>query len=206
MKTRLLLVIAGGLVAAGVCAQPLHLHNVTPGIYCRFSPDCHVNPVEQSSSFTPTNMTATCVLESRSFPGNSMDSKGDYGYEYRVILNRGGQRPGGTLTVKSLTLNFETPQTFAFGGHANNQVWVVNSGGPGSIAPGSAAVSGTNVVVRFSPPLVLATKTGQTTGTYYFGMVSTNQPRITKAIIAGSAQADGEKAISFKGKLSARTP
>ena len=207
MKKHLLASIAGILVAAGLHAQSLKLLNVNdPGIYCRFSPDCHVAAVEKSSSFTPTNLAATCVLESRSFAGNSKDTTGVYGYEYRVILSNAGARGDNFLTVDSLALNFDSPQNFAFGGHANNQVWVVATGGPGSLAPGSASFSGTNIVFQFDPPIVLATKTNQSTGTYYFGMMSTGQPRITTAVITGSAQASPDAPVPFEEELPARTP
>ena len=208
MKKHLLLFIAGISVATGLHAQSLNIHNVNaPGIYCRFSPDCQVAPAEKSSSFTPTNLAATCVLQSRSFAGKSMDAVGTYGYEYRVILNNAGAQGAGFLTVDSLSLNFNASQKFAFGGRANNDVWVVATGGPGNIAPGSATSSGTNVVFQFNPPLVLATQTNQSTGTYFFGMISTNSPRITTAVITGSAQSStGAPPVSFTEELPASTP
>jgi hypothetical protein len=208
MKKHLLVLIAGISVAAGLRAQSLNLHNVNaPGIYCRFSPDCQVAPVEKSSSFTPTNLAATCVLESRSIAGKSMDAAGTYGYEYRVVLNNAGEQGAGFLTVDSLALKFDVPQHFAFGGHANNEVWVVATGGPGDLAPGSATSSGTNVVFQFNPPLVLATQTNQSTGTYFFGMISTNSPRITTAVITGSAQSSTDAPpVFFTEELPASTP
>ena len=207
MKRYLLPFMAGVSLAAGLHAQSLNLFNVNgPGIYCRFSPDCHVTATETSSSFTPTNLDATCVLESRSFPGTTPNSAGTYGYEYRVILNNVGARGTNFLTVDSLALNFDSPQYFAFGEHASNQVWVVVSGGSGKIAPGSAISSGTNVVFHFSPPLALATATSQSVGTCFFGMVSTTGPRTTKALIKGSTQTPPDAPVPFADELQARTP
>ena len=207
MKKHLLLFIAVVFAAAGLQAQSLKLLNVNdPGIYCRFSPDCHVAPVETSSSFTPTNLAAACVLQSRSFAGNGMDAAGTYGYEYRIVLNNAGAQGDNFLTVDSLTLHFDSPQSFAFGGHASNQVWVVATGGPGSLAPGSASLSGTNIVVKFSPPIILVTKTNQSAGTYYFGMISTGQPRVTTAVVTGLAQTLPDAPVPFEEELPARTP
>jgi len=207
MKKRLLLFIAGIFTAVGLHAQSLKLLNVNdPGIYCHFSPDCQIAPVEKSSSFTPTNLNATCVLESRSFPGTTPNSAGTYGYEYRVILNNAGASGTNYFTVDSLTLNFDSPQYFAFGEHASNQVWVVTTGGPGEISPSSPAFSDTNIVFHFSPPLVLATATGQSVGTYRFGMISATSPRITTAIITGSAQAAPDAPVPFKEELPACSP
>ena len=136
-----------------------------------------------------------------------MDTTGVYGYEYRVILSNAGEKGAGLLTIDSLALNFDSPRNFAFGGHASNQVWVVATGESGNIAPGSAVSSGTNVVFQFNPPLVLATQTNQSTGTYFFGMISTNSPRITTAVITGSAQSStGSPPVSFTEELPASTP
>ena len=123
-----------------------------------------------------------------------------------MLLNNAGAQGDNLLTVESLTLNFVSPRNFAFGGHASNQVWVVATGGPGNLAPGSVSFVDTNVVVRFNPPIILATKTNQSTGTYYFGMMSTNPPRVTTAIIMGSAQASAGAPVPFKEELPARTP
>jgi hypothetical protein len=207
MKKHLLLFVAWIFAVVGLHAQSLKFLNVSdPGIYCRFSPDCHVVPVGKSSSFMPTNLAVTCALESRSFVGNSTDTTGVYGYEYRVILNNAGAQGDNLLTVDSLTLNFDSPQYFAFGGHASNQVWVVATGGAGSLAPGSASFMDTNVVFQFDPPIVLATKTNQSTGTYYFGMMSTGRPHITMAVITGSAQASPDAPVPFEEELPASTP
>jgi len=207
MKKCLLPFMAGVFLAASLHAQSLNLLNANdPGFYCRFSPDCHIAATETSSSFRPTNLDAMCVLESRSFPGTTPNSAGTYGYEYRIILNNAGALGTNYLTVDSLTLNFESPQFFAFGGHASNQVWVVASGGPGNIAPGSPALSGSNVVFHFSPPLTLATATDQNISTLRFGMVSTTGPRVTMAVIKGSTQTPPNTTVPFEEEMRARTP
>jgi hypothetical protein len=207
MKIRLFFWVGGMFVAASIHAQSLQLLNTSyPGILCHFSGDCNVTLTSHSSSFDLTNLAVTCVLESRSFPGNSMDAKGAYGYEYRVILNNNGERGTSYLTVDSLTLNFDSLQSFAFGQHASNQVWIVASGGPGSVAPGSVGIVETNVVVQFTPPLVLATLTNKSISTYFFGMASMSRPHITTAIISGSTQTPPDAAIPFKAEIDARTP
>jgi hypothetical protein len=207
LMQKILISLAAGFLAAGVSAQSLQLDNVNyPGIYCRFSPNCSVSPTEQSDSFAPTNLAATCVLESRSFPGSSMDSAGRYGYEYRLVLNNAGATGTNFLTIDSLTLHCGAPDYFAFGEHASNQVWVVTTGGPGDIAPASADAAKKKITFSFSPPLVLATETNQNVSTYYFGMISTNAPKITMAILSGSAQADTNEPVSFEAELQARAP
>lgn len=200
-------------MAFGVAAQSLQLANVNyPGIYCRFDPNCNVTPREQSDTYASTNVPITCVLESRSFSGNSQDSQGQYGYEYRITLNNntansaGGTAVTNVLTVDSLALHFGQPDTFAFGMHASNEVWVVTTGGPAGLPPASVELSGQRVFIHFAPPLTLETDTDQTTNTCYIGMISDRAPEMTTAIISGSTQDPDKGTLSFKAKLQAQTP
>jgi hypothetical protein len=195
-------------LAVGVSAQSLQFVNANyPGIYCRFNPSCSVSLAQQSDSFTPTNVPATCVLMSRNFPGASTDSTGRYGYEYEVTINSDGQTSETNIvTVNSLTLDFGDPDYFAFGGHASNQVWVVVAGGPVGLAPGSASQGGKKVTISFDPPLTLETQSDQTTNTFVFGMISDGAPETTTAILSGSAQDPVKGTVPFKAKLQAQTP
>ena len=195
------------MVSGAALAQALQMASVTdPGIYCRFSPDCKIAPLGTSSSFSPSNLVVTCVLESRSFIGSSMDSHGLYGYEYRLILNNDNASGTNFFAVKSLALNFNGPQPFAFGGHASNQVWVVTGGGPGDVPPSAVNLMETNIVVRFDPPLVLATLTNRSIGTYFFGMASTNAPQLSTAIVEGLTQTPPNDPTPFHAEMRARTP
>lgn len=196
-------------LAVAASAQSLQMDNVNyPGIYCRFNPTCQVSATEQSSSFTPTNVAATCVLESRSFPGASIDTQGRYGYEYQLTINNNSMTMySNVVTVKSLTLDFGgAPDTFAFGEHASNQVWVVTIGGPAGLAPASADLEDTNIVIAFDPPLMLNTDTDQTTNTLYFGMLSGGPPELTKATLTGWAQDPANGKVEFKATVQAQTP
>jgi len=208
MKMQKILISAVvGVLAASASAQTLRMANANyPGIYCRFSSNCQISPTEQSDSWAPTNFPVTCVLASRSFPGTSADSNGHYGYEYQLTLNNNGSTDTNVLTVESLTLNFEQPDSFAFGGHASNQVWVVVSGGPAGVAPASADLAGSNVIIHFDPPLTLSTDTDQSTNTCYFGMMAGGAPKMTWATLTGSTQDALDGTVPFKAKVQAQTP
>ncbi len=198
---------AVGLLAVGVSAQSLRLASVnSPGIYCRFDPGCNVTPTAQSDTYAPSNMAVTCVLESRSFPGNSMDSQGQYGYEYRLTLNNNGATGTNVMTVDSLTLKFGEPAPFAFGMHASNQVWMVTAGGPAGLTPSSAKLDGEQIIFYFNPALTLETDTDQTTNTCYFGMVSHGAPQITRALLSGSLQYPDNTTTPYDILLNAQTP
>lgn len=204
---KILIPLAAGFLAVAAHGQSLKFISVGNGIYCRFDPNCQVTPTVQSDSFTPTNAPGvTCVLESRSFPGTTMASTGTYGYEYQVILNNNGLTATNVVTVDSLTLKFGTPDVFAFGGRANNQVWVINPAGPPGFAPASADVTDGKVTLNFSPPLTLSTVTDQSTNTFYLGMMSGSAPQITTAILAGTAQDPIYGPVAFKAPVRAQTP
>lgn len=207
MRTRFIF-CAALLMAVGVSAQSLQFVNANyPGIYCRFSGNCAVSANQQSDSYTPTNVAATCVLMSRSFPGTSVDTSGRYGYEYQLTINGNGQTTDTNIvTVNSLTLLFGEPDYFSFSERASNQVWVVIAGGPNGLAPAGASLDGKKLTVSFSPPLSLNTQTDQTTNTLIFGLMSDGAPEVTTAILSGSAQDPVSGSVAFKAKLQAQTP
>jgi hypothetical protein len=204
---KLVIVAAMALVALGAAADSLTIISVnSPGIYCRFSANCQPSATVQSDSVATTNDAATCVLMSRTFAGTTMSSSGQYGYEYQLTLNNNNNSdyknnsyvPGGAfnqaitnlVTINTLTLDFDQPLPFAFGGRASNQVWVVNGlnmASPGP-APGSADSSGKQVTFNFDPPLVLNAQTTQTISTCPFGLVSVTPPQISTAFLSGFTQ------------------
>jgi hypothetical protein len=205
MKMRtILLSLAAGLLAAGASAQSMKFVDRGANVYCRFSPNCQISPVTRTDSWTTTNGAATCVLESRSFPGTTPNTQGQYGYEYQLTLNSNGAMESNVVTVSSLTLNFPDPQYFSYGLTSSNQVWIVGS--DTGIVPSDASPSGKDVTFSFSPPIILSSSS-QGTNTCSFGMVSSNAPAITTAILTGSTTGPANSvAEPFKAELQAQTP
>ena len=208
MKTQNAIMLAAGLLAFGASAQSLRLTNVGPGIYCHFSPNCQVSPTVQSDSFTATNTAVTCTLLSRSFQGTGVGVTGQYGYEYQITLNNNGNDTSvsNIVNVDSLTLNFSTPQVFAFGGHDSNDVWILVSGGPVGPAPGSGELADNKVTFHFDPPITLNTGTDQATNTCYFGMISGSSPETTTATLTGTVLVSTNNTMPFKTTVQTQTP
>lgn len=216
MKKLILMRNVAIALAASFLATTAHAQmkfiSVGDGIYTRFNPGGTVTPTVKSDSFSPTNVpSVTCVLESHSFSGKMPPLNGGplatmYGYEYKVTLNNNGATEADVVTVNSLTLNFGTPEVFSFGLRGLNQVWVYNPAGPPDFAPASAEVADTNVVLHFDPPLTLSTATDQTTNTFLFGMMSTNAPKMTTAILSGTVQDPTYGTLPFKGEVKTQTP
>jgi hypothetical protein len=206
----ILISVATVLLAAVASAQSMRFVSVGPGIYCHFDANCSVSPTTQSETFSVSNVAATCVLESRSFAGDSIGSSGQYGFEYRLTLNNNGattMTDTNIVTVSSLTLDFGAPAYFAFGGHASNQVWTVNAVGVDTnAAPSSANVAGNTVSFEFDPPLTLDTSAAQSAATCYFGLVSSNAPGTATATLIGSATDPVHGAVPFQATLQTQAP
>src|SRR5215472_12507798 len=96
-KILLSLAAVSVFLAAGASAQSMKFVDRGANVYCRFSPNCQISPTEKTDSYVTTNDEATCILESRSFPGTTMNTQGQYGYEYRLTLN-GNETGSNTVT------------------------------------------------------------------------------------------------------------
>ncbi|HTQ49955.1 MAG TPA: hypothetical protein VMJ12_04530 [Candidatus Acidoferrales bacterium] len=172
-------------------------------VYCRFSQNCQVSPMEQTDSYTTTNGAATCVLLSRSFPGTTQNTQGQYGYEYRLTLNSNGGTGSNVVTVSSLTLKFPDPLYFSYGFTASNQVWIISSGT--DIVPAGAVESGQKVTFHFDPPITLS-QSAQSTNTCLFGMVSDLAPQTGMATLAGAATDETNGMTAFQAQMQVQVP
>jgi hypothetical protein len=199
---KILFSLAVGLLAASASAQ-MKFVDRGDNIYCRFSPNCQVSPVTQSGSWVTTNGEATCILESRSFPGTTPNTQGQYGYEYQLTLNSNGAMGSNVVSVSALTLKFGDPIYFSYGFTASNQVWTIAS--DTEITPSAAAQSGNKVTFYFDPPITL-TQNAQSTNTCLFGMVSGSAPQTTTAILYGSTTGSTNGVTVFQAELQAQTP
>jgi hypothetical protein len=200
---KILLSLAAIFLAAGVSAQ-MKFVDRGDNVYCRFSPNCQISPIVQTDSYVTTNEAATCVLESRTFPGTTMNTQGQYGYEYRLMVDCNGAPGTNTVTVNSLTLKFPDPIYFSYGFTASNQVWIVGS--DVGIVPAGAEQSGNKVTFEFSPPITLG-QAGQSTNTCYFGMSSASAPQTGTVILSGSTTGPTNGVeVPFKAELQAQLP
>jgi len=188
------------MAAVSVHAAQLKIVKVnTPAINCLFSSNCTVafnntvlsistnlppytvNPT--NAPLTETNLALSGYLQSRTCEGQpGTPEAGLTAYEYRLVLQRltgvtgvkGVSRK--SFSINSMTFNFSPYSSFNYNGQKNNQVWVVTSGGMGSVGPSSAVASGSKVTFNFNPPLTITSVSTQETSSYFFGMISSNSP------------------------------
>jgi len=148
MKTRLFLFGAICIAAVNVHAVQLKIVKVNaPAINYLFSSNGTVTVSDTVAQFTTNlppyatsnlpNASLSGFLQSRTYAGlPGTPEAGLNAYEYRLVLK--SLTGAKSVTLNSMTLNFSPYSSFTYNGQSSNQVWVVTSGGLGSVGPNSA--------------------------------------------------------------------
>jgi hypothetical protein len=207
MKKLTLFLLFTSLAATTARAAPLSVVQVSaPPINCIFDASC---TVVVNDTTAPINLpgSGTGFLQSRTFRGlPGSPASGLYAYMYRVDLrNAVGLTNVGC--VNSVTINFgAVVSTLDFNkdGTSGDQVFVVATGGVGSVGIASADKVGNNITFTFSSPVCAGGHPGAGQSSFFWGLVSPWQPRFVFASVsntvgpAQSVQARAPK-LAFKG-------
>jgi hypothetical protein len=179
------------LLASLVClapfsakAAPLKIVNVgAPAINCVFSTSCSVR-VKDTKEDVPLSTGGKGVLRTRTFKGASgSPAEGLFAYEYRLDLtDAAGTKPA---CIDSITLSFgPVVSTLDFlGAKRPGQVFVITSGGTGSIGLASAVQTRGTIRFRFRSPVCSGTSGAKGASTYFWGLVSEQPPRNITALL-----------------------
>jgi len=185
----LVLVIFSSLA---VQAAPLKVVNVgAPAINCVFTT---ASPCTITVNDTSDNVTlsagGTGRLQSRSFKGLAGSAAGgNYAYEYRLDL----RNAVGTLNIACIdwmsisfgpvvSLDFDKDQKL-------DQVFVITSGGLGTIGVASAIQTGSSIKFTFTKPVCEGGAPGKGDSSFFWGLVSKTAPKNVTAMLheAGGA-------------------
>ncbi|MEZ4706506.1 MAG: hypothetical protein R3A44_04830 [Caldilineaceae bacterium] len=176
----------------------LQIVNVgAPAINCIFDLDCTITVNDFSDTFAVPGAAGLGTLVSRQWPIGEAGTKGEglYPYLYRIDLGQAAATTA-VVCVDSLDIDFGGPvEKLDYDG--NNEVedvFVVTSGGVGSIAPVLAEQTGTGIRFTFKPAVCPA---GSNTGsdTFYFGLASKQPPQdIVATVNNGSSVIANPKA------------
>src|SRR6202051_4652232 len=173
---RVALIAADGIFGAALDAQaaPLSVVDVAaPGINCVFNatpipnvppPACQVVVNDSIGVFTPPGDIGTGRLQSRTYPGTApAPAPGAMAYVYRVDLTA---VKGVTAAncVTRLALKFGPVVKLPYGASGAADVFVVTTGGLGSVKIGSADQVGGTITFTFASPVC----PGDTS--YFFGL------------------------------------
>ncbi|MBI1811111.1 MAG: hypothetical protein HY035_01175 [Nitrospirae bacterium] len=166
------------LAFAAACVTPLKVVNVgAPAINCVFDPSCRVT-VTDTTAPIPIPAGGTNFLQSRTFAGQpGAPANGLHAYEYRIDL-RNAMGITYIPCISSMTLEFgPVVSTLDYDGDGvADQVYVVTSGGLGSIGLASAEKEGNTITFNFSAPVCAGGHPGGGQSAYFFGLVSTQPP------------------------------
>lgn len=178
------------LVPLAVKAAPLKIVNVAaPAINCVFSTSCSVR-VKDTKEDVPLSNGGKGVLRTRTFKGaDGSPADGLYAYEYRLDLTDAvGTKPS---CIDWISLSFgPVVNTLNFGGDARpDQVFVITTGGVGSIGLASAVQTRYTIRFRFRSPVCSGSSGAKGASTYFWGLVSTSDPESITALIHETGRA-----------------
>ncbi len=175
MKKLMILFIIGLVFAAGCKLKVVNVG--APSINCVFDTSCTVQ-VTDTTDIIPLPTGGTNFLQSRTFVGKpGAPADGLYAYEYRIDL-RNALGTTYIPCISSMKIEFgPVVSTLDYDGDSEtDQVYVVTSGGLGSVGLDSADKVGNEITFTFSPSVCAGGSPGSGQSTFFFGLVSTKPP------------------------------
>lgn len=183
---KLMVVLIFVLAFTTACVTPLKVVNVSaPSINCVFDPSCKV-PATDTTATIPLPTAGTNFLQSRTFMGKpGAPANGLYAYEYRIDL-RNALGITYIPCITSMTIEFGPgvkSLDYDGDGESGDQVYVVTTGGLGSIGIASAKKNNDKITFTFSSPVCAGGSPGSGQSTFFFGLASTKTPKFVKATV-----------------------
>ena len=181
---KILLILIVCLAPLVAKAAPLRIVNVAaPAINCVFNTSCSVRVKDTKDDFDLSN-GGEGVLRTRTFKGASgSPADGLFAYEYRLDLTDAeGKKPS---CIDWISLSFgPVVGTLDFGGPTRpDQVFVITSGGTGSIGLASAVETRGTIKFTFKSPVCGGTSGAKGASTYFWGLVSEQPPKNITALL-----------------------
>jgi hypothetical protein len=166
------------LATAPAVAAPLTIVEVAaPAINCVYDKNCKITVTDSSSDIHVAGSAANGFLQSRTFVGLSgAPAVGKYGFEYRVSLT-----PAGAVAaqcVAAVTINFGTVLKMQYKTSTPPaDVYVITSGGIGTIGVASADQVGDDITFVFARPVCASVAADANATSYFFGLTAAGAPK-----------------------------
>lgn len=169
------LLCCAALVPSFAWAAPLTVVEVgAPAIDCVFDTRCAVTASDSTAGFTLAGESGTGHVQSRSFAGAAgAPAAGLTGYDYRLDMTGVA---AGTDCIVQLQADFGPAETLDYKPGAPSQLYVVTSGGPGSVGVESAGLAGRILTVKFAGEGVCPGA-----ASHVFGLAAKGAPKSTRA-------------------------
>jgi hypothetical protein len=179
MSKTVLVSAAAAIVLMSLPAQAQKLTVVevgAPAVNCVFHPSCTITVTDSVGHINLPNIEkpGTAWLQSRTYTGApGTPGAGKTGYEYRVSLT---EAAGSAECLGGLVLNFGPVAKLPYKGGALADVFVITTGGLGTIGLSSAERFGNVIVFEFSPQLCLDGAASIKNTTFFFGLAADTEP------------------------------
>jgi len=171
-------------------AAPLTIQNVgAPAVNCVFNTTCKITVNDTVGNIAVPGAAGTARLQSRAFTGSTgAPAAGKNGYMYRVDLT---QSIGVTdiKCVTKLKLNFGPVSKFHYkAGGPLADIFVITSGGLGSVGLASADLTANVITFAFAAPICSGASAGKGTTSFFFGLTAAKPPKaITAQVQVGAS-------------------
>lgn len=182
-STRALAVVAAAMAASAAHAEALTVVEVNaPAVNCVFNPACTVTVNDSTGALALPFITTpgTAWLQSRTYPGApGTPAAGKTAYVYRLSMT---QAAGYADCVKGLVLDFGPVTKLPYAGGTLADVFVVTTGGLGTIGIASAEKSGSVIEFTFKGGgLCLSGGPDVKNTTFFFGLAAATPPMASNA-------------------------
>jgi hypothetical protein len=177
-RTLVLLTLCSTLTVTN--AAPLKIVEVgAPAINCKFAASCILPVTDSTDHFSIGPTVGDAFLQSRTWPPGEVGTLADglYGYEYRLDL-RNLSGVTALPCIHQFEIDFGPVVQLDYDDdHEPDDVWVVTSGGVGSVRATSADRTGSKITFRFAPSVCAGASPGNGQSTFFFGLTSAKPPR-----------------------------
>ena len=171
--------LAGAIVLAGATLSQaqtaLSIVNVAaPAVLCVFEANCTVTGTDTTGTIPLNFASGTPILQSRTFGGAAgTPAAGLTAYEYRVDMTTAA---GAVDCQLGVVIDFGPVAKLPYAGSEPADVYVITSGGLGSVGLTSAEQDGGVITFTFDKPLCVGNAAGQGMSTFFFGLASAKPP------------------------------
>jgi len=173
---RLAIVTLFALTLCPVVAGSLKLAKVSaPAINCKFDPQCQTTAQDLTANIGLPGSKTKGFLQSRALkvgqPGTA--AAGMYGYLYRVDLTGLVLPNSAKSCVAAFSIDFGAVKSIDYDSDGSpDQVFVITTGGLGSVAPASASQTGNAITFTFASHPCTGTALAKGESSFFFGLVS----------------------------------
>lgn len=178
---------AGLLIVLLMPPNPARAENLVvvevnaPAVNCVFQPSCTITVSDSIGNIPLPFITTpgTAWLQSRIYPSAAgTPAAGLTGYVYRISLT---EASGSADCLGGLVLNFGPVSKLPYKTGVMADVFVVTTGGLGTISIASAVKTGNVIEFSFNKPLCLSGPPDIANTTFFFGLAASGSPMSSQA-------------------------